>query len=69
MRLASYLEEKGLDQIEAARALGCSKSYLSRLCNGLAEPSLRFARKVADWSAGAVSLDDWPEPARVNEAA
>lgn len=62
MRLATYLDQEGLDQIDAARALGCSKSYLSRLCNGLAEPSLRFARKVADWSAGSVTLEDWPEP-------
>jgi transcriptional regulator with XRE-family HTH domain len=69
MRIADYLDQNGLKQIDAARALGCSKSYLSRLCDGLAEPSLRFARKVADWSAGAVSLDDWPEPVRSSEAA
>lgn len=69
MRIAAYLAENGIDQVAAARALGCSKSYLSRLCNGLSDPSLPFARKVRDWSGGAVALNDWPGPVTAGDEA
>jgi len=62
MRFGAYLEKLGVQQTAAAIELGCSKTYVSRLVAGLAEPSLSFARKIRDWSGGDVAVDDWPPP-------
>lgn len=62
MRFGEYLSKSGIRPIDAARDLDCSKSHVSNLIAGLADPSMALAREVQTWSKGAVTLADWPEP-------
>jgi transcriptional regulator with XRE-family HTH domain len=44
--LAAYFEQTGSPQIELARALGISKSYISLLVAGERQPSLELALRI-----------------------
>jgi len=46
--LAQYLEKSGESQTAFARRIGVSQSYISRIANGIQNPPLDLALRIAD---------------------
>jgi transcriptional regulator with XRE-family HTH domain len=46
--LAQYLKQSGITQQEFADILGVSQSYISRVANGIQEPSLEMALQISE---------------------
>lgn len=46
--LADVLQERGITQSDAAKALGISKSYMSEVCNGHRQPGRDLLVRIAD---------------------
>lgn len=57
--LASYLEENGITQRDAAEQLGVTRSYINNLTCGRQTPGLRLALEIEAWSGGAVTVGGW----------
>lgn len=45
--IASYLEQTGITQAELATILGRSQAFVSKLVNGLSQPSLHEALRIS----------------------
>ena len=45
--VAAYLEDTGLTQVELAAKLGWSQAAVSKMVNGLQQPSLHEALRIA----------------------
>lgn len=57
--LASYLEAKGIKQVEFARKAGIQESMLSHYLRGERRPGLKTARNIEVASGGAVPANSW----------
>ena len=56
--LAEWFSRPGTpSQAEFARTVGCSESYLSQIVAGKREPSLTFAKRISEGTAGVVPTD------------
>lgn len=47
--LKSYLNAKGLTQLDLANYMGCSSSTVSDWCNGRKYPRVDKMQRMADW--------------------
>lgn len=63
MKLAQYMKEHGLNDRDMAGKAKLSRSYITRLRNGLV-PSMTAAKEIFRATNGAVSADDWMEAAQ-----
>lgn len=55
----AWLAANNLRQIDAAKAVGCSKSHLSLVLDGKRGASLRLAKELSDYTGGAVEMEDF----------
>ena len=55
-RLAEFIAAHS-SQVEFAKQVGCSESHLSLVLNGARGLSLKLAKRIADATHGAVSMD------------
>ena len=55
-KLKHMLETKNVKQVYIARLLGVSEVLVSRYVNGLSDPTLRAAKKIAEYLG--VKIDD-----------
>jgi predicted transcriptional regulator len=58
MRFADYLRQTGKSQDAVAEELGVTQGRVSQLVLG-AKPSWPLTAKIQEWSAGAVTPNDW----------
>lgn len=58
-QLAKYLSEHGLSQAEFAATVESRQSFISRLANGVAKPSLAMAVEIERATGGAVPVESW----------
>lgn len=69
MTLAEWLDAHDKTDAWLATEIGLDRSFVTKLKNGTAEPSLRVAREIVRVTAGAVTPNDFlgiaarPEPA------
>lgn len=63
MRLAEYLKERGIKRGDFAREIDVSNGWITSLCDGTGWPSRDVAEKIARATAGAVTADDFLQPA------
>ena len=64
--LPTFLFETGTTQVEMARALGLSQGQISKLVNGLQQPSLDLALRIARYAhipVESLVRPAWREPA------
>lgn len=61
MTLREYLNASGVRRGHAAIEIGIGRVQLWRLEAGLRLPSFPVARRIHEWSGGAVGFGDWPE--------
>lgn len=64
-KLAAWIASQEKDHYWAAALIGCSGEYVRRLCLPLSDPrrslpSMRIRRQIAEATAGAVAITDWP---------
>jgi transcriptional regulator with XRE-family HTH domain len=62
MKLAKYLELKGITQQEFADKLGCAQGYISKLVRGRAWPSREAIEAIADVTKKKVMANDFMFP-------
>jgi hypothetical protein len=55
--LKKYLFEHDLNIVDLANILGCNKSYMCRIVNGL-KPGKRLARDIQSITNNSISFDD-----------
>lgn len=67
MRLAEYLEAKGIKRGDFAREVGVSAGWVTSLCDGSGWPSRDVAEKIARATNGEVTASDFVT--RLDEAA
>lgn len=58
MDLPSYLDWKKIKRIEAARALKVAPPTITRICECTQIPGPELAKKIVEWSGGAVTFAD-----------
>ncbi len=58
MTLAEYLRVYKVKQVEAAKELGLSTSFINRLCRG-GRASTPVVKRIVDWSAGEISWESF----------
>lgn len=62
-KLKQYMlkqKAKGVTQGDIAKSIGCSRSYLSEIVNGVKIPSIRIAARI-NKIVRSIKLDDWYE--------
>jgi len=59
MKLAEYLEAKGIKRGEFAASIGVTGGWITSLCDGSGWPSRDVAEKIARATDGAVTADDF----------
>ena len=59
MQFMSYLEQQGLTKYKAAKQLEVNYVTLWRWTMGHGRPSARLMLRIAEWSHGAVTPNDW----------
>ncbi len=60
MKLIDYLHQQKISQADAARALQVTPWQMSRWCAGATRPrSAQTMRRIAAWSGGLVTADDF----------
>ncbi|MFG1389064.1 helix-turn-helix transcriptional regulator [Xanthobacter versatilis] len=65
MKLADYMAENGLTDDAVAQRIGRDRSFVTKLRQGRATPSLRTARDLSAATNGAVAAEDFfPTPAQ-----
>jgi plasmid maintenance system antidote protein VapI len=64
MLLAEFMKLNDLSDQEMANLLRCDRTFVTKLRNGQADPSMALARRIARVTKDKVGLADWPEPAR-----
>jgi transcriptional regulator with XRE-family HTH domain len=63
MKLADYMAENGLTDDAVAQRIGRDRSFVTKLRQGRATPSLRTAQDLSLATNGAVSAEDFfPQP-------
>ena len=62
--LQDWRKSKALTQQEMADAVGIHVQYLSAIECGRRRPGMRVARKILDYTGGAISIDALADPAR-----
>lgn len=60
--LADYLQENGITQAQFATRVGVNQGFVSRLCRGLAMPSLEKAAHIERLTGGEVPMSSWLSP-------
>lgn len=64
MKLSDYMAANGLTDDAVAQRIGRDRSFVTRLRQGRANPSLRTLQDLASATNGAVSAEDFfPQPA------
>lgn len=58
MRLKDYLSKYNIKREEFATAIGVTQGYVSMLCNGKNQPSLRLVVKIEEVTNGEVVAKD-----------
>lgn len=58
MNLKTYRQQKGLTLEQVGAAIGANKSTVQRIENAKTMPKRSMARRIVDWSGGAVTLAD-----------
>lgn len=61
MKLAQYLDTKGISQTEFASRIGVTQVAVSRYVSGDRTPSLRLILRIEKVTKGAVKPKDWAE--------
>lgn len=59
MQLAYYLKKSGLSKYKAAKELGIQWTTIWRWTTGRSLPNPQMMQKVAEWSGGKVTPNDW----------
>lgn len=59
IRLWSHLNGGAIKQVDFARAVGISPSFLNDILKGAARPSYENAERIQHETGGAVTLDMW----------
>ena len=54
MTLDTYIKAARLTEKQVAIAIAISRSFVSHLRNGQRRPSIQVAKRIEDWSHGAV---------------
>ena len=54
-----YLKKKKISAVDAAAALGVTRSYVQALMTGAMTPGLKLAIEILRWSKGAVVAESW----------
>lgn len=65
MKLADYLHEHGVRQVDFAAKIGVAQSMVSRLAAGSHKPSFELLDKIHEATGGLVSFDDFRATAPV----
>ena len=68
MRLAEYLESKGIKRNEFAQSIGVTGGWITALCDGTGWPSREVAEKIAAATAGDVTANDFLRLEDLDEA-
>ena len=70
MKLDAYIRETGVSETELASRARCSQSYINKVRNGSANPTLAVMQRIADATGGEVTLNDLVSVAdrKTNEA-
>jgi 3,4-dihydroxy 2-butanone 4-phosphate synthase/GTP cyclohydrolase II len=68
MRLAEYLDLKGIKRGEFAEAIGVSGGWITQLCDGSGWPSREVAEKIAAATEGDVTANDFLRVLEIDEA-
>lgn len=58
------MKAEGIDDQAMADRLNCTRTHVTKLRNGQADPSMALARAIESASGGLVTLADWPAPLR-----
>jgi len=61
MRLSEFMSEHDLKDEDMAQRLGCDRSYVLKLRNGVAKPSATMMGTIAEKTGGSVQPNDWFE--------
>lgn len=64
MKLADYLTSENMKPLHLAQIVGVKASTISRILKGERDPSFKLMAKIEDATGGAVSPDDFMDPAR-----
>lgn len=59
MKLAEYLESKGIKRGEFAQSIGVTGGWITSLCDGSGWPSKEVAERIVRATEGAVTADDF----------
>lgn len=62
MDVRTYRQQQKQTQTEAAKAIGISQVWLSHIECGRRFPSAAVARRIVEWSNGAVGFEDVFKP-------
>jgi transcriptional regulator with XRE-family HTH domain len=54
-----YLKKQKISALDAAEALGVTKSYVNLLISGAMTPGLKLAIEIQHWTKGTVPADSW----------
>lgn len=68
MRLAEYLDSKGIKRGEFAEAIGVTGGWITQLCDGSGWPSREVAEKIAAKTDGDVTANDFLRVLETDEA-
>lgn len=80
MKLAEYLNERGIKRSDFANTIGVSQSYVTMICQGKIWPGRDIVTKINSFTDGEVTANDFaahppsplapdPVPARSEKAA
>lgn len=56
---AKFLTDNGHDYQAAADVLDITRSYVAQLASGKVKPGMKLAKKIFQWTAGAVKMEEW----------
>jgi 3,4-dihydroxy 2-butanone 4-phosphate synthase/GTP cyclohydrolase II len=59
MKLAEYIEARGVKRIDFAKAIGVTPGYITSLCNGACWPSREIVQRIKKVTRGAVTANDF----------
>lgn len=68
MKLAAWLELKGIKRGEFAQSIGVTGGWITSLCDGSGWPSREVAERIARITEGAVTADDFLPEREPDEA-
>lgn len=57
--MRAYLRTTGLEPIELAAALDCSRQMVHALCKGYNRPSVQLAIQIQEYTEGAIPCEVW----------